>query len=111
MKFKPSQFVPLEGENNSEIEKALKYLSYLTIPLPEIIMKVSGGHPGITNLSGFNFLNVQQRIAYKLKSGQNPYVKSEKTSSGTKYERKGDSTSTKILKSIAQDVIKRLNGK
>ena len=111
MKFKPSQFIPSEDDSkkNQEIEKAIKYLSYLNISLPEIIMKMSGGHPGITNLSGFNFLDVQQSLNYKLKKGENPYIKGEK--SVGEYKRSGDSTSTKILKSIAQDVVKRLNKK
>lgn len=119
MKFKPSQFIPVKNmtRKNEEINKAIKYLSYLNIPLPEIILKTSGGHPGITNLSGFSFLDVQQRLNQYLKNGKNPYVKeedelndeNEKEITKIKSFKKGDSTSTKILKSIAQDVIKKLN--
>ena len=115
MKFKPSQFVPSgNSRKDEEINKALKYLSYLNIPLPEIILKTSGGHPGITNLSGFAFLDQQQRISGILAKGGNPYVKEEKSDQTEdkpikKDYKKDDSTSTKILKSIAQDVIKKLN--
>lgn len=119
MKFKPSQFIPSEGstKHNEEIKKAIKYLSYLNVPLPDIILKTSGGHPGITNLSGFSFLDAQQRLDKKLQNGENPYVKTTKMNNDSKIKdnkfkndkEKPDSTSTKILKSIAQDVVKKLN--
>lgn len=117
MKFKPSQFIPSKNntpKQNEEINKAIKYLSFLNIRLPEIILKTSGGHPGITNLSGFSFLDAQQKLNSILSDNKNPYVKEEnkEESEIKKYKtdiKKGDSTSTKILKSIAQDVIKKLN--
>lgn len=121
MGFKPSSFIYGNNEKkNIEIDKAIKFLSYLKIPLTDIIEKSSGGHPGITNLSGFAFLDEQQKLNSILAKGENPYLK-DKNEDETddvkskfkkfKSDDKVDSTSTKILKSIAQDVVKTLNNR
>jgi hypothetical protein len=122
MNYKPSQLTPIEGdeEGNEKKMKIVDLLTKFTIPLPEIILKTSGGHPGITNLNGFSFLNTQQRINNALNHGRNPYEPykkdnsqqsndSKKSMNKTSYVKK-DSTSLKILRSIAKDVVKRLNG-
>jgi hypothetical protein len=37
-------------------EEQKNYLSRLKVPVWELIIRNSGGHPSITNISGFNFL-------------------------------------------------------
>lgn len=115
MNLKPSQIIPTEEDTDEQKEfkmKIVNLLSRFTIPLPEIILKTSGGHPGITNLNGFAFLNTQQRINRSLEKGKNPYEKWVKPADykpKTDKEKK-ESTSLKVLRSIAKDVVKRLNG-
>lgn len=111
MNMKPSEFVAGDDKKKAMVaEKAIKFLSNFYIPLPDIVEKLSGGHPAITNLTGFNFLDEKQKLEKTIKSGKNPY---EVEASGGRLSsyKKGDSTSTKILKSIAQDVVKVLNKK
>lgn len=133
MNWKPSDFnkqdyeIDDEGEEiidpkiekkNNEIDRAIKYLNSLTIPLPTIIDKTSGGHPSITNLSGFGFIEVQKDIDRAIKNGENPMTNKKKQMI-TKYEPTSDKsmvtkyepTSVKIMKSISRDVIKQLNKK
>lgn len=114
MSMKPSELIPTENDDEKQLElkmKIVKFLNRYTIPLTEIILKTSGGHPGITNLNGFAFLNTQQRINRSLDNGKNPYEvwikpKDYKPKSN---EEKTESTSLKILRSIAKDVVKELN--
>lgn len=121
MDWKPSNFnkqdyeIDDEGEEiidpkiekkNNEIDRAIEYLNKLTIPLPTIIEKTSGGHPSITNLSGFGFIEVQKQINKAIKNGENP-MSEKKKPMFTKYE----TTSVKIMKSICKDVIEYLNKK
>lgn len=117
MDMKPSDFKYNGEEKHDEmIDKALSILKHLYIPLPELIINQSGGHPAITNLSGFNFLDEKDHTDLD----GNPYDNSRdeditndeenKEPSKKKIFRRGDSTSTKILKSIAEDVVKSLNG-
>jgi hypothetical protein len=116
MGLKPSQIIPNESDSQEQLElkmKIVKFLNKYTIPLSDIILKTSGGHPGITNLNGFAFLNTQQRINRDLEKGKNPY---EKWIKPDNYKPKSDderveSTSLKILRSIAKDVVKALNDK
>jgi hypothetical protein len=113
MSYKPSQLTPIEGdeEGNEKKMKIVDLLTKFTIPLPEIILKTSGGHPGITNLNGFSFLNTQQRINMALYHERNPYepYKRPEGTPASKPTVKKESTSLKILRSIAKDVVKRLN--
>ena len=65
--------------------------------------------PAITNLTGFNFYEANKKIKRDMDKGINPYEKETKSFSGSK---KGvDNGSTKILKSIAKDVVLKLNKK
>lgn len=116
MNYKPSQLTPNEKDTQKQREykfKCCKFLNTFKIPLSEIILKTSGGHKTITNLNGFSFLEEQKRISKALSNKRNPYEKIENkkdTKSSDKislYE----STSLKILKSIAKDVVNRLNDK
>jgi hypothetical protein len=71
-------------------EEQLDYLSKLKIPAWELIIRNSGGHPSITNISGLNFLKYNKkmlRIAYNTEK----YVD--------------------VLKVIARDFINVLKGK
>ena len=115
MDMKPSEFKYNGDEkHDSLINKALSILKKFYIPLPELIISQSGGHPGITNLSGFSFLDEKDKTDLE----GNPYDDTPQTNSEDdiknkekkKIFRKGDTTSTKILKSIAEDVVKKLNG-
>lgn len=116
MSYKPSQLIPNETDTDKQREykfKCTKFLNSFKIPLSEIILKTSGGHKTITNLNGFGFLNEQQRINKALRDNRNPYEKNTKDTSSkkdTKDESKYESTSLKILKSIAKDVVNKLNG-
>ena len=115
MNLKPSQIIPTEEDTEEQKEfkmKIVRLLTRFTIPLPEIILKTSGGHPGITNLNGFAFLNTQQRINKSLDKGKNPYEKWVKPADYKPKEdkEKKESTSLKVLRSIAKYVVKRLNG-
>lgn len=60
MVFKPlqdSRIVDYMNKNYSDLsEKELNYLDGLKIPVWELIIRNSGGHPSITNISGLNFL-------------------------------------------------------
>lgn len=113
MSYKPSQLTPFESDNPKTKEykyKCAKFLNTFKIPLSEIILKTSGGHKTITNLNGFAFLNEQQRINNAIRNKRNPYEKlntqsDKKSTTKTEYE----STSLKILKSIAKDVVNSLN--
>ena len=116
MAYKPSQLTPTEKDTEKQKEykfKCVKFLDTIKLPLSEIILKTSGGHPGITNLNGFGFLQEQKRNHYKILNGINPYSDQEvpkketdKPFDPSTYE----STSLKIMKSIAEDVVKYLNG-
>lgn len=116
MNWKPSNFIKNgDDKHDKEVDLALSLLSKFKIPLVEIIRKSSGGHPAITNLSGFGFIDDEYRNSYKVSKGLNPYDKPIKsdtpkpTVKPTEQKEKKDTTSTKILKSIAQDVVKILN--
>ena len=62
MDMKPSEFKYNGDEkHDSLINKALSILKKFYIPLPELIISQSGGHPGITNLSGFSFLDEKDK--------------------------------------------------
>ena len=111
LNWKPSQFKYEEGneKKNKEIDKALKFLTDLYIPLPKLVEKLSGGHPAITNLTGFNFYEANKKIKRDIDKGMNPYDNDTKNFS---FSKKGvDNGSTKILKSIAKDVVLKLNKK
>lgn len=112
MKLKPQELMP--NENDSEKrkqfkEKVIKFLNDFTIPLPEIIMKTSGGHPGITNLNGFQFLQTQRRIFGALKGGRNPYAALDPNWKPDPNKPKKENVVLGLLKSIACDVVKILN--
>lgn len=112
MKLKPQELIP--DENDSEKrkqfkEKVIKFLNDFTIPLPEIIMKTSGGHPGITNLTGFQFLQTQRRIFGALKGGRNPYAPLDPNWKPDPNKPKKESPALQLMKSIACDVVKLLN--
>ena len=93
------------------------------IPLPKLVEKLSGGHPAITNLTGFNFYEANKKIKRNIDKGMNPYDNDTKNFSFSKkgidndtknfsFSKKGvDNGSTKILKSIAKDVVLKLNKK
>ena len=105
MNWKPSDFI---NQPEEEVKKAIDILGRkLYVYLPDIIMANSGGHPSITNLTGFGYLNEEISIRKRLDKGENPYEKS-------KYKKdpneKSDALSIVILKSIAKDVIKYLSG-
>ena len=111
LNWKPSQFKYEEGneKKNKEIDRALKFLTDLYIPLPKLVEKLSGGHPAITNLTGFNFYEANKKIKRNIDKGMNPYDNDTKNFS---FSKKGvDNGSTKILKSIAKDVVLKLNKK
>ena len=120
MKYKPSDLTPNEKDTPKQLEykfKCCKFLNTFKIPLSEIILKTSGGHKTITNLNGFAFLNEQQRITKSLRAKQNPYKsvsKEEPNKTDIKQnneKQQYESTSLKILKSIAKDVVDTLNKK
>jgi len=116
MSYKPSQLTPNEKDSDKQKEykfKCVKFLNTIKLPLSEIVLKTSGGHPGITNLNGFGFLQEQKRNNYKISNGINPYSTEEvpKKDNDKPFDKsKYESTSLKILKSIAEDVVKYLNG-
>jgi hypothetical protein len=60
MVFKPlkdNAIVDSMNKNYSDLSyQELKYLDGLKIPVWELIIRNSGGHPSITNISGLNFL-------------------------------------------------------
>ena len=60
MVFKPlkdNSIVEAMDKNYSDLsDKELRYLDGLKIPAWELIIRNSGGHPSITNISGLNFL-------------------------------------------------------
>lgn len=108
MNWKPSDFV---NQPEEEVKKALDILGRkLYIYLPDIILANSGGHPSITNLTGFGYLNEELRIRKKLEKDENPFIKSEKHSDKKNTDKKYDALSVVILKSIAKDVIRYLSG-
>lgn len=114
MNWKPTDF---EEQPTEEVDKALDILGRkLYVYLSDIVLANSGGHPSITNLTGFEYLNEELRLRYKLEKGYNPYIKVEKEKEDKPKEKKKedkpkkDSLSTVILKSIAKDVIKKLHG-
>jgi hypothetical protein len=112
MNKKPSQLTPSENDSDKTIESKMKMVNFLnkiTIPLPEIILTTSGGHKGITNLNGFSFLNTQERINKSIKNGENPYTIWVKPADYKPNPNKKESTSLRILKDIARDVVERLN--
>ena len=116
MSYKPSQLTPNEKDSDKQKEykfKCVKFLNTIKLPLSEIVLKTSGGHPGITNLNGFGFLQEQKRNNYKISNGINPYSTEEvpKKDNDKPFDKSTyESTSLKILKSIAEDVVKYLNG-
>lgn len=116
MNWKPNDFVEQSSE---EVKKALDILGRkLYVYLSDIVIENSGGHPSITNLSGFDYLNEELRLRKKLENNKNPYIKPEvKKDEKTDKEKnklddkpKKDNLSTVILKSIAKDVIRKLQG-
>ena len=112
MKLKPQELIPNEDDSEKKKqfkEKVIKFLNDFTIPLPEIIMKTSGGHPGITNLSGFQFLQTQRRIFGALKGGRNPYAPLDPNWKPDPNKQKKESVVLQLLKAIACDVVKLLN--
>lgn len=114
LNLKVSELTPSENDTQEQLEfkmKVVKFLNNFKLPLPEIILKTSGGHPGITNLQGFSFLNTQQRIDKALNKNKNPYEKWVRPKDYKPKDDKPESTSLKILRSIAKDVIKVLNAK
>jgi hypothetical protein len=60
----------LHGDLKSEQKK---YLSNIKVPAWELIIRNSGGHPSITNISGFNFLKYN-RPALKMAFNTEKYV-------------------------------------
>lgn len=105
MNWKPSDFIESDPK---EIEKALDILGKkLYVYLPDIVMANSGGHPSITNLTGFGYLNEELRLRSRLDKGENPYEKSNYKKDSSE---KSDALSVVILKSIAKDIIKVLSG-
>jgi hypothetical protein len=66
------------------------YLSGLKIPLWELVIRNSGGHPSITNISGLNFLAYNKKVMKIVYKTEN-------------Y--------TDILKMIAQDFVNNLKEK
>lgn len=117
MNWKPSQFIKNDDDkHNKEVDLAIALLSKFKISVVDIIRKSSGGHPSITNLSGFSFIDDEKKNSFKISKGINPFNKPIKSDEKPKIEKKSsetkeakDSTSTKILKSIAQDIVKKLN--
>ena len=114
MNWKPTDF---EEQPTEEVDKALDILGRkLYVYLSDIVLANSGGHPSITNLTGFEYLNEELRLRYKLEKGYNPYIKVEKKKEDNPKEikkedkPKKDSLSTVILKSIAKDVVRKLQG-
>ena len=104
MNWKPSDFIEQPTE---EVNKALDILGKkLYIPLPDLILTNSGGHPSITNLTGFGYLNEEMRIRRDLEDGVNPFEKSEYKKDPNE---KSDALSIVILKSTAKDIIKYLS--
>lgn len=90
-------------KRNQEIDKAINMLNYFTIPVSQIIMKSSGGHPSITNLSGFNFIELQKEVNQSIQNGENPFDTKKNFGSNL------DSTAMKIMKDICKETIVRLN--
>jgi hypothetical protein len=99
---KRDKITVFKGLNDSKLKSAMdtnysdltteqkNYLSNLKIPVWELIIRNSGGHPSITNISGLNFLAYNRqvmKIAYKTEN----------------Y--------TDILKMIARDFINNLKEK
>lgn len=114
MNLKPSEITPKDDDTQEQLQlksKIVKFLNRFSLPISEIILKTSGGHPGITNLNGFAFLNTQQRINRSLEKDENPYKKWVKPDDykPKSNDEKIESTSLKILRSIAKDVVKKLN--
>lgn len=115
MKFKPSDFIKKETNTkrqNEEIDRAIKCLNSISIPLSDIILKTSGGHPAITNVSGLSFYSEQQKINTILAKGLNPYEE-KYINKKTKYKKnsdedKEDSPMVLILKSIATQAVKKI---
>lgn len=106
---------PKIEKKNQEIDRAITYLNKLSIPLPEIILKTSGGHPSITNLSGFGFIEVQKKIDRSIKNGENPMQDKKVVKKDTinnkpiDKDKKYETTSVKIMKSICEDIVEYLN--
>lgn len=77
MVFKPlqdSRIVDYMNKNYSDLsEKELNYLDGLKIPVWELIIRNSGGHPSITNISGLNFL-AYNRAAMKVGYNTDKYT-------------------------------------
>lgn len=113
LNLKPSEITPQEDDTEEQLNhkmKIVRFLNNFKLPLPDIILTTSGGHPGITNLNGFAFLNTQQRINMSLQKDKNPYEKWVRPDNYQPKKDKKESTSLKILRSIAKDVVKVLNG-
>ena len=112
MKMKPQELIPTENDTEAQLaykQKAVKFLNDFSIPFPEIVMKVSGGHPGITNLNGFEFLNMQRRIYGAINHGRNPYAPLDPNWKPDPNRVKKDSIGLSLLKQIAIDVVSKLN--
>ena len=75
-------------ENMTDSQKS--YLSNLKIPAWELIIRNSGGHPSITNISGLNFLKYNKRVL-QVAYGTEKY--------------------TDVLKKIARDIVDNLKQK
>jgi len=116
MNWKPKDFVEQSPE---EIEKALDILGRkLYLYLSDIVLANSGGHPSITNITGFDYLNEELRIRKKLENNKNPYIKvdvkkddkSNEDKKNVNDKSKKDNLSIVILKSIAKNIVRKLQG-
>lgn len=111
MNWRASEF----NSDNPEVQRALDMLSRYYVPLYNIVMLQSGGHPSITNITGFEYLKTQRRIYRKIKQGLNPYEKKtiEKDADKNKpeeqhIEERKLSDFDILIRNIAKDIVSLL---
>ena len=102
MDWTPSQFI---NGDEKDVKRAIDMLSRFYVPLYDIIKLQSGGHPAITNITGFGYLNTQQKVSKMVDEGKNPYV-------GDGYKKDKDDESItkceKLMKYVAKEILYEL---
>lgn len=101
MNYKITKFV----DEKNDLEDIFNVLGQTHISFKDIVEKLSGGHKDIVNISGFNLLNEQKWVDYKLRKNINPFIVNKKRNKRkTCYTPIGE----KILRNIAIDCVKVL---
>jgi hypothetical protein len=113
--FKDSTLVDAMNSPFADLDNnQLKYLNNLKIPVWELIIRNSGGHPSITNISGLNFLaynKAAMEVGYKtdkytdiMRMIVDEFIKSLKQKVDLSREGKAVTYDTKGVELLGQDI-------